>query len=187
MGSTAGTRLFTWDDLLAMECDERFRYEIIDGELFVMSGPAWHHQRVVARLCARMLAWAEEYGGDVVPGPNVYFTHTDVVIPDVVCVGPDRLGQIEGLRFMGAPNLLVEVSSPSTRRYDLIRKRRLYEEQDVPEYWFVDLDDRCVQVYRLARGRYDEPVTYRPGEVVSPPGLPGLKVDVDDLLREPTG
>jgi Uma2 family endonuclease len=183
MGATSGTRRWTWDDLLALDGQEGMRYEIIGGELFVNpSGPSWRHQQVVLRLAARMLAWAEASGGDVVPGPNVYFTHTDVVLPDVVCVGPERLGQIDGLRFMGAPDLVVEVSSPSTRRYDLIRKRRLFESHGVPEYWFVDLDSDRVEVFRLARGQYGDPVTYGRGDVITPPGLRGLKVDVADVL-----
>lgn len=96
--------------------------------------------------------------------------------------GPDRLRQIEALRFMGAPDLVVEVSSPSTRRWDLVRKRALYEAHGVPEYWFVDLPAEAIDAYRLRDGRHGEPLRHGRGEAVEPPHLPGMKTRVADAL-----
>ena len=61
-------------------------------------------------------------------------------------------------RYIGAaPDLVVEVSSPSTRRTDVVRKRALYERFAVPEYWFVDLDADRIEVYLLEGDRYPTP------------------------------
>lgn len=182
MGATAGTNRLTWDDLLAFG-EDGVRREIIGGELFVSPAATWPHQRVVTRLGALLLSWADEHGGEVAAGPNNYYTHTDVVEPDVVLAGPERLHQIEGLRFMGAPDLVVEVSSPSTRRWDLVRKRALYEAHAVPEYWFVDLPAEAIDAYRLRDGRYGEPLRHGLGQAVEPPHLPGMKITVNDVLR----
>lgn len=83
-----------------------------------------------------------------------------------------------------SPDLVVEISSPSTRRHDLIRKRAVYEREGVPEYWFVDLEHDLVQAYRLDGGRFGEPVVAGRGQRLASPLLPGLEIDVDEVLGE---
>lgn len=94
-------------------------------------------------------------------------------------MGPDRLSI--GL------DLLVEVSSPSTRRLDVVVKRGLYERLGVTEYWFVDLDADRVEVYRLADGAYGDPLLVGFDGHLTPPHLPGLVVEVADILRPVPG
>ena len=81
------------------------------------------------------------------------------------------------------PDLVVEVSSPSTRRYDLVVKRAHYARLEVPEHWFVDLDADRVEVSRLVEGYYAKPEVAEPGEMIAPPHLTPLAVKVDDILR----
>lgn len=91
----------------------------------------------------------------------------------------DRVGE----RYAeGPPDLVVEVSSPSTRRQDLVRKRRVYERFEVPEYWFVDLDADRVEVYVLRTGRYGAPVVCERGEVLRSTILEGLEIGVEDVV-----
>jgi len=83
-----------------------------------------------------------------------------------------------------APDLVVEVSSPSTRRLDLIHKRGLYEREGVAEYWFVDLDEDHVDVHRLDdQGRYGLPRTLGPDAALTCLAAPGLALPVADLFR----
>jgi len=89
---------------------------------------------------------------------------------------------VEAKFVRSAPDLVVEVSSPSTRRLELVRKRELYERYAVPEYWYVDLDADRVEVYRLRDGRYGTPALLGSGEVIESPNLPGLSVPVGELL-----
>ncbi len=81
-----------------------------------------------------------------------------------------------------APDLVVEVSSPSTRRIDVGRKKELYERYRVPEYWFVDLDADRMEVYRLQEGRYGSPALVARGDILSSPLLPGLEASVEAIL-----
>jgi Uma2 family endonuclease len=171
----------TWDDLLAFG-EDGVRRELIDGAMYVSPAAPYRHQHVVARLCARTLAHVEERGGSVAAGPNVYFTHENTVEPDVVVLAPHDLHRIEGLIVRGAPTLVVEVSSPATRGYDLIKKRALYERFGVPEYWFVDLDADQIHVYRLDQGWYGDPDVVSRGEKVRSTVIDGLILDVDDVL-----
>ncbi|MGH8899393.1 MAG: Uma2 family endonuclease, partial [Egibacteraceae bacterium] len=134
---------------------------------------------------ARIVAYVEERGGSVAAGPNVYFTHRNTVEPDVVVLAPDDLHRIQGLKVEGPPTLVIEVSSPSDRGYDLITKRALYERFGVPEYWFVDLDVDQIHVYRLDQGGYGDPEVVGRGEKVRSTAMDGLVLDVDDVLGSP--
>ena len=82
----------------------------------------------------------------------------------------------------GAPDLAVEVSSPSTRRLELVRKRELYERFGVLEYWYVDLDVDRVEMYRLREGRFGPPTLLGRGGALETTLIPGFAVAVDDLL-----
>lgn len=154
MSEAAATQRYTDDDLATVP-DDNHRREIIGGELIVT--PAPRHQDAVLLLGARFPAWTEEHGGKVSVAPlDVYFS---------------------------APHLVVEVSSPSTRRLELVRKRDLYERYGVPEYWYVDRDADRVEVSRLGEdGRYGAPRLSLRGEHLTTPVAPGLQVTVDEVL-----
>jgi Uma2 family endonuclease len=165
-----GTTGLTYEDLLALPDAGSTRYELLDGELLVTPAPTTRHQESVLRIAAALLGYIRRAGGRVLPGPvDVYFSEGTVFEPDVVALRADHLDRVEERRVVGAPDLVVEVSSPSTRRTDLVRKRRVYEREGVPEFWFVDLDADQVHVYRLGPdGGYGPPsVVLADGEVVS--------------------
>jgi Uma2 family endonuclease len=111
---------------------------------------------------------------------DVVFSPSTVVEPDVVFLGPERAAQLTDDRFVDVvPDLVVEVSSPSTRRLDLIKKRSLYEREGVPEYWFVDLEAQLVDVHRLdATGYYGAPATHGPGDTLTCLAAPELRLPV---------
>ena len=81
---------------------------------------------------------------------DVVFSNYDVVEPDLLFVSNERLEILAVTRVTGAPDLVVEILSPSTRRTDEVRKRQLYDRFGVREYWLVDPDVDEVQVYRRA-------------------------------------
>ena len=117
------------------------------------------------------------------PAPyDVYFSDINVVEPDVLFVRPEHVDRFED-RYIGrGPDLVVEVSSPSTRRLELVRKRELYERFAVPEYWFVDLDADRVEVYRLQGDRYATPTLLGGGEALESPLLPASPSPSDEVL-----
>jgi Uma2 family endonuclease len=177
----------TYEDLRSFP-DDNLRREIIDGELLVTASPIRRHQRVVLEIAGALLAYEKEHGGEAYPAPmDVFFSDTNVVEPDVLFVRPGRLPGTDEAKIVVVPDLVVEVSSPSTRRTDLTRKRDLYERFGVPEYWFVDIEIERVEVYRLREGRYGGPKILRASEVLTSPVLPDLAFDLSIILESPSG
>lgn len=182
--ATECTSGLTYDDLLEMFPEEdNLRRELIGGDLIVTPAPTTGHQRVVMLLSARLFAYAEEHGGEVYPAPtDVFFTDRDVVEPDVVFVRQEHLDGVEPRFVLSAPDLVVEVSSPSTRALELTHKLRLYEEHRVPEDWYVDLDARRIEVYRLGDEGYGTPELLGDGDALGSPLLPGFALSVGEVL-----
>ena len=163
--------------------DDNLRRELIGGELVVTPAPSTRHQRVVVALVVALDAYGAPRGGQVYPAPtDVYFSDKDVVEPDVLYLKADNAGRIEPRFVRSAPDLVVEVSSPSTRRLELVRKRRLYESYAVPEYWFVDHDAERIEVYRLREGGYGPPVLLERGDLLESTDLPGFSIPVESVL-----
>jgi Uma2 family endonuclease len=101
-----------------------------------------------------------------------------VVEPDVVVVTPEHRERVEKRFVRGAPDVAVEVSSPSTRQRDRGRKRALYEREGVGEFWFVDLDAEQVELHRREGERFAAPVVVGGDEEVTSPRLPGFALSV---------
>ena len=172
----------TYDDLQRFP-EDNLRRELIDGELIVTAAPAIRHQRVVTVLVGTLYEYCRNHGGEVFPAPtDVYFSEINVVEPDVVFVRAENTARVERKFVRSAPDVVVEVSSPTTRRLELVRKRELYERFGVPEYWYVDLEADRVEVYRLEGGGYQRPRILGRGNLLDSPEVPGFSLPVDDLL-----
>lgn len=177
-----------WTDLEAFP-DDGNRYEVIDGVLYVTGAPVLRHQRVARETAGALWLYSRQAGGEVywapiadVYAPDVYAPDT-MVQPDILYVGPDRTAILTETLLDGAPTLIVEVSSPSTRRRDLGGKLDLYAREGVPEYWFADLTRDVLVVHRdPGGGRYRTVLTLRPGDTVAPPAIPGFRIDVAAVL-----
>ncbi len=176
------SRRYTYDDLESFP-DDNLRRELIDGELIVTPAPYFRHQGVVAELLVALRLWTKEHGGEVLLGPlDVKFSDGTVLEPDVLFVRAEHRDRIQEMYLSAAPDLVAEVSSPSTRHLDRVRKRAVYERFGVPEYWFVDLDDDCVEVYLLVGGRYPAPQVLERGDTLTSAEVPGFSLAVADLL-----
>lgn len=162
--------------------EDNLRREIISGELFETASPTTRHQDVVLTLGVKLFAYKGEHGGKVYIAPtDVYFSDIDVVVPDVLFVSAQEIARVEKKLVRGAPTLVVEVSSPSTRKLELARKRELYRSFGVPEYWYVDLDADLVQVYRLVDDYLVAHIFGR-ADTLKSPVLAGFSITVEELL-----
>jgi Uma2 family endonuclease len=181
MATRSKTR-YTYADLERFP-EDNLRREIIDGDLIVTAAPSTRHQRAVIEIAAALLAYRNEHGGDVFPTPtDVFFSDINVVEPDVLFVRADHTKRVEEKFVRSAPDVVVEVSSPSTRRLELVRKRELYERFGVAEYWYVDLQADRIEVYRLEAGHYGTPLLLLRGDRLASHQLPGFEIDVDSVL-----
>jgi Uma2 family endonuclease len=157
------------------------RWELIDGVAYDLTpSPAPEHQEVASNLHAGIwnaLDQAKRRGGDgdcgVYPAPIDVFLPSGVFIPDLLVVcDPAKISK-RGIEV--APDLVVEILSPSTAGKDVTRKRWAHEAAGVPEYLIVDPDGRVGLLLRLEDGRYEEAARVEWGSVV---GLLGGKLPV---------
>ena len=162
--------------------DDRVRYEVIRGELFVTPAPGLAHQRTVLELAALFRDYLERNPlGEVLMAPfEVELTEDSAVQPDVLVILADRARLLTRQRLQGAPSLAIEVISYTSKRTDRLQKRRLYQEEGVAEYWIVDPDERRVERW----GPTDEAPQVLTDRLLWEPlaGSPGLEIDLVALF-----
>jgi Uma2 family endonuclease len=187
MAAPTRTR-YTYADLRAEFGEDKVRREIIDGELVVSPSPQLRHQEVADELVVLLRLYAREHGGRANSAPlDVVLAEDQVVQPDVLYFSEQHLHRMGRRVVESAPDLVIEVSSPSTRHLDLVRKRDLYARHGVPEYWYVDLEVDRIEVYRLAAAAYGTPELLTRSDQLTSPLLPGFGASVDVVLGEPAG
>jgi Uma2 family endonuclease len=178
-------RELTYEDLKQMPQDGN-RYEIIDGEPIVSPAPSLIHAEIVARLflLIRGFVIGGGIGKHVFTAPvDVRLTGVRIVEPDIVYVSPARSEILADPALIdGAPDLIVEVLSPSNRTYDEQVKYRLYAEAGVREYWLVDPERETLAIFALGGDGYAL-VPHDPEHARSVI-LPGLEIDVAPLFAD---
>jgi Uma2 family endonuclease len=178
-------RPLTYDDLAALPDDGK-RYELINGELFELTGTTPKHQRANIRLSTDLhqFVFSRELGEVFCAPLDVYFTPHNVVQPDIIYVSRQRRAIVRAQKIEGAPDLLMEILSPSNRRHDVIIKAALYATFGVPEYWLVDPEHDSIIVQSLRDGVF-VPVSSTDG-IARSLVLPGFEVDPAEIFAEPS-
>jgi Uma2 family endonuclease len=163
--------------------DNGKKYEVIDGDLYVSPAPVWKHQRQLNRLNVRVAVWVERHDlGDVVTAPTgVVLDDENGLQPDLVFVSHDRAHIITENDIEGAPDLVVEVLSPSTEARDRGLKLRRYAASGVPHYWILDTDGPRIEERVLGDDGYQLVGTFGPGEIFRPTIFPGLEIPLDEI------
>ncbi len=141
----------TYDDFLLFP-DDGQRHELIDGEHYVTPSPNLSHQKLSGRLHLSLAEYlrAHPLVGEVYYAPlDVVLSHWDIVEPDLLFVAADQQNILTEKNVVGAPALVVEILSPSTRSRDQQLKQRLFEKSSVREYWMIDPERNTVTVDRL--------------------------------------
>jgi Uma2 family endonuclease len=178
------TRL-TYDDFLLFP-DDGMRHELIDGEHYVTPAPTIRHQRLLGRLHLAMADHlrAHPSAGEVFVAPlDVVFSTWDIVEPDLLFVAADQTGILTEKNVVGAPALVVEILSPSTRKRDQQLKQRLFEKSGVREYWMVDPDRNTVVVdRRTGDDRFTRQETLGADGVLTTPLFPGWALSLRTLF-----
>lgn len=144
-------------DLYAALPEDGKRYEIVDGVLIDMSpSPGIPHQKAVQTLFRRLAERIEDVGlGQVFVAPvDVELTPKGVFEPDIIVVLNAGRNKVQKSHIVGAPDLVVEVASPRTKRYDRTIKREAYARAGIREYWQVDPIARTIEVLFLEEGIY---------------------------------
>ena len=171
----------TYADYLALPGDER--YELHDEELVLLESPSEPHQRVIKNLTRHLLAVEERDLGRIYFAPfDVILSDTEIVQPDLMFISQERAEIITHANVQGAPDLVVEILSPSTANRDWTRKREMYARHGVKELWIVDPDAGIVWVMLLRDDDFELAGVYGAGQSFSSATLGGLTIDLDDVF-----
>ncbi len=189
--SETKTRLTYKDYAKTPECE---RYELLDGELIMAAAPNMAHQRVGIRLGGEFHIYVVNTdAGEVYLAPtDVYLSDTDVVQPDLVFFSKKRSHIRTGMNIRGAPDIVVEILSPSTSTYDWGYKKDLYARHGVKEYWLADPYAKQIIVMLLQNDVFEIVGVYREDDILRSPTLEGFELDMgrifddvfDDILAD---
>ena len=169
-----------------LDTPEGVRCQLLDGELILAAAPNNQHQTILLNLAASLRSFvrSNELGKVWIAPFDVVFSDHDVVQPDILYVSRRRAAVITAANIQGAPDLAVEVLSPSTEGYDRGYKRELYARHGVMEYWLVDPDLETIEVLTPGDGGFIRYALYNRRETLTSPLLPGLAVDLAAIFGE---
>ena len=187
------SKRYTYADYLTWLDDKR--RELIDGFIHLMSGPLRKHARVSQKINIKIGTFIERKKGKC----HVYYAPFDVRLPlhgstdddkiynvvqPDICVVCD-MSKLDEKGCIGAPDLIMEVLSPSTLKYDWNYKYNLYESAGVREYWIVDPQTKIIYAFLLQPdGRYDLGTVYECNQKAPVHMLEGLEIDLNELFEE---
>lgn len=173
---------FTYRDYLHLPEDKR--YEIIDGELFMVPAPRRGHQEALGNLYVCLRTFVEEKSlGEVYLAPlDVILSDIDIVQPDLLFISRERADILTEENVRGAPDLVIEILSPSGSYRDKVLKRKLYAKYGVREYWIVHPKRREIAVLAPEKGDLRTWKTFREGETLESRLLEGLRIEIDSVL-----
>ncbi len=174
---------WTYDDYAALPEDGQ-RYEIVNGVLIMAPAPTPEHQSIEIRIGYYLFPHVDLAGaGRLIPSPvDVELSPKDVVQPDVVVVLNEHLDRIQKKRIVGAPDLVVEISSPSTAVLDRLTKYEKYAQAGIREYWIVKPESRTVEVLVLENGEYRSLGIFRGEQSVHSQLVPALAVKAEQFF-----
>lgn len=187
------TKRISYEEYMALVDSSDQRYELIDGEIYLLASPRFNHQVVVneiswhfynyfrgkpcrsltAPLDVRLFGYATKFEED----PNI-------VQPDVIVIcDEDKVN--EENKYEGVPTLIVEVLSPSTKGKDMVSKLNLYMKSGILEYWIVNLESKSITQYIFSRERELEGVSdFREGDTIKSTIFEGLEIYLKDIFSE---
>jgi len=169
--------LLTADDYRALP-ETGPRYQLIEGDLYMAPAPNRFHQDISRNLQFELQSYLKANPiGKLYGAPfDVYLDEHNVFQPDLIVVLNEHAGILTEAGAEGAPDFVVEILSPKTRRLDLINKKRLYATRGVRELWVIDPETRVVTIHRFAEGGRESISEVAESDVLITSLLPGFKI-----------
>ncbi len=173
---------FTYKDYLQLPEDKR--YELIEGEFFMVPSPSWSHQTISTNLFRVLDGYVKSHKlGEVRYAPlDVVLSEENVLQPDILFISKERFNIITDKNVQGAPDLVIEILSSTTAEKDKGLKQKLYAKFGVREYWLVDPDKETIEVLTLAEEGFESIKAYQGGEILESPLLKGISLNVTEIF-----
>lgn len=179
--------VYTYVDYL--EWTEETQVEIIDGELYMQAAPSRRHQEILSELHRQIANYLVGKRCRVYPAPFEVCLETIDIPEQVINVFEPDLSiicdpsKLDDRGCKGAPDWIVEITSPSTARIDKIKKFNKYEAAGVKEYWIIEPEEKIVSVFTLQdNGRYGRPEMYAEDDTIQVKVLDSLQIELDKVF-----
>jgi Uma2 family endonuclease len=177
-------KLSVRDYMSIPEGDDR-RFELIDGELILALSPVTQHQRISRNLVEILIGFVRTQSlGELFYAPmDVVLSEYDVFQSDILFISRNRIHIIGENNIQGAPDLVIEILSPSTESRDRGIKLEQYLRYGVREYWIIDPQDKTLEVLRASDTEFETVRVYPEGTTATSPILEGIQVEVEKLFE----
>jgi Uma2 family endonuclease len=174
-----------YDDYLTFPDNDRIRKEIIDGELFMSPSPSTKHQSILRNLSFILFNFVKKNSlGEIFFAPfDIILSHINVVQPDIIFLSKQSYHLLTELNLQGAPELVIEILSPSTTKTDRIFKKDIYERFGVKEFWIVDPEKETVEIWQLKNQQFQLSFTFHKDQVLSSSMFKGLEIDLAEVFQ----
>lgn len=160
------------------------RYQLINGVLIEMSGASYAHQALLVQLIMQLAIQVEALGiGEILPAPfDVHIDEFNTYQPDLLFVSNERRNILDQVAATGAPDVVVEILSDSTRRRDVNEKLPVYAANGVREVWIVDLEATTLTVH-AGDGSSLAPVrVFSASDTLTSGAMPGVALDLGPIF-----
>ena len=187
MVETNRIKVWTYDDYAQLPDYGSHRMEVIEGELVLSPAPNVLHQSINSNFLFALRKHVEKQSlGRVFHAPiDVVLSNTDTVQPDIIFISTANRDIITTANIQGAPDLAIEIISPSSDRLDRIRKSSLYARFGIAHYWIVDPILELVEEYALSGNEYRLLREWARAETMTPRALHGLEISLDEIFQKP--
>ena len=172
----------TYEDYLTLP--DYPRYELLNGEFIVTPSPSLEHQGVSFDLSIRIGEYLRKHKiGRAYAAPmDVILDKWNVCQPNLFFVSSERASILSSAAVLGAPDLVIELLSPTTSYYDRTKKKNLYERFGVREYWIIDSDDRSIKIFANRSGAFQLTFSASDAGEATSEVLPGFSVKIEELF-----
>ncbi|MDR1702198.1 MAG: Uma2 family endonuclease [Sporomusaceae bacterium] len=182
---------YTYEDYAKLDADQR--YEVINGAIYLMTSPNRKHQRISGNLFRKIGNYLEGKKCEVYNAPfdvilpkkgETKKTASTIIQPDIFVVCDEN--KLDDNSCVGAPDLIIEILSPSSVKLDKIIKRSLYELHGVKEYWLVDPVHQIIDrfYYDEVLKEYKKPESFSRDDVITPMIFPDLPINLAEIFPE---
>jgi Uma2 family endonuclease len=161
------------------------RYQLIQGDLYMAPAPNRFHQEISRNLQFELHSYLKRNPiGKLFDAPfDVYLDEINVFQPDIIIVLNERLGILTEQGAEGAPDLVVEILSPQTRRLDLLNKKQEYARAGVKELWIIDPEPRAIMIHQFASDGVENVRKVDEEDTLSTDLLPGFNLAVETIFE----
>jgi len=176
--------VFTYEDYLNLP-DNGKRYEIINGELYMVPAPTLGHQDTIGEfhLTMGLFLRTNPIGKIYLAPTDIIFSEIDVLQPDLIFVSKEKFDILTRENIQGAPDLVIEVLSPGTEKRDRTIKLKAYSKFGVQEYWMANDIKAIVEVWRRRGKKLVLHTVLDRTQTLTTPLLPGLEISLEKIFQ----